>query len=63
MNLPVIILGTSKKRFEKGKWVECAESLHQKFHLLTEADGVLYTDKTGTGYQPCKIQDSMQGRN
>ena len=51
------IMGTSKNRFEKGKWVECAEcdeSRRSKAVCLTrrfdEADGVLYTFSLKRGF-------------
>ena len=49
--------GTSKNRFEKGKWVECAEceeSRRSKAVCLTrrfdEAGGVLYTFSFKRGF-------------
>ena len=49
--------GTSKNRFEKGKWVECAEcdeSRRSKAVCLTrrfeEAGGVLYTFSLKQGF-------------
>ena len=52
--LPLIVrqnvMGTSKKRFEKGKWVEhaeCEESLTRRFE---EAGGVLYTFSLKRGF-------------
>ena len=50
-------MGTSKNRFEKGKWVECAEcdeSRRSKAVCLTrrfsEAGGVLYTFSLKQGF-------------
>ena len=50
-------MGTSKNRFEKGKWVECAEcdeSRRSKAVCLTrrfeEAVGVLYTFSLKQGF-------------
>ena len=52
-----LIKGTSKNRFEKGKWVECAEcdeSRRSKAVCLTrrfeEAGGVLYTFSLKQGF-------------
>ena len=51
------LMGTSKNRFEKGKWVECAEcdeSRRSKAVCLTrrfeEAVGVLYTFSLKQGF-------------
>ena len=51
------LMGTSKNRFEKGKWVECAEcdeSRRSKAVCLTrrfeEAGGVLYTFSLKQGF-------------
>ena len=53
----IYVKGTSKNRFEKGKWVECAEcdeSRRSKAVCLTrrfeEAGGVLYTFSLKQGY-------------
>ena len=50
-------MGTSKNRFEEGKWVECAEcdvSRRSKAVFLTrrfeEAGGVLYTFSLKQGF-------------
>ena len=55
--VPLIIMGTSKNRFEKGKWVECAEcdeSRRSKAVCLTrrfeEAVGALYTFSLKQGF-------------
>ena len=37
------VKGTSKNRFEKGKWVECAECDESLTRRFEEAGGVLYT--------------------
>ena len=54
---PYIFWGTSKNRFEEGKWVECAEcdeSRRSKAVCLTrrfeEAVGVLYTFSLKQGF-------------
>ena len=51
------VMGTSKNRFEKGKWVEyaeCEESRRSKAVCLTrrfdEAGGVLYTFSLKQGF-------------
>ena len=56
-SIPNELLGTSKNRFEKGKWVECAEcdeSRRSKAVCLTrrfeEAVGVLYTFSLKQGF-------------
>ena len=57
LNSPRIFMGTSKNRFEKGKWVECAEcdeSRRSKAVCLTrrfeEAVGALYTFSLKQGF-------------
>ena len=56
-NISFLLMGTSKNRFEKGKWVECAEceeSRRSKAVCLTrrfdEAGGVLYTFSLKQGF-------------
>ena len=44
------VKGTSKNRFEKGKWVECAECDESLTRRFEEAGGVLYTFSLKRGF-------------
>ncbi len=44
------VKGTSKNRFEKGKWVECAECDESLTRRFEEAGGVLYTFSLKQGF-------------